>query len=792
MSNSEESQNTTSSDNMKYPFTSQHFAKSVNKIRFNISKAFTFIQDKLKEGIERGDKKISLQSINQEIEFDDESLMERVSEYFNENNIVNSFLPEFTFNNNQNQLFFQHCTELINELLFLDETQESADIEKVQLLDQLNSLVPSNEYMIYRLKGVELNDVKTLIQFMMIAEILYQNKENDESSVLIKYFGLEENRNYAQIDKKYASIFIGFYDSASGKYLHKVNSPGQPVDVIIVLITTPLDIKEIPLEIINERNKSNVDASNNASGFFKKNYEFPSQQARNYTTNSIKRLIKALDFDKDDKISIEDLHKFCLKNSQVYGDELIEQMIVSANRLKFSYQSNPYELERKLHQPLGQNDLKAELRWSVQWSREKKEYCIVHREYTSYWRAIMEKLDEVLPPPRFVPPTYDTSDIDEVSLPSLYNKMQKQMIIKEKPRKIIPDTFKAEAGVIIMNTMSIVPKDKKNNLKKETIVRNPIESVINMRINRDIKFSGNQTISFQGQQYFQEGLRLSQDPRHCGVSTSTVDTKDTNENDNIHPIYKFVPENVMKYSQTNKENTLEKQVKSSGDFGIDPSRITLPSIVQDGQSPQFKGMQNGSTFSEAMRIEAAMKSPAISSKYGQLQSMQLYYENKWYDSMIKKKTVGNQFEAWFRSSDVQTLKASLSKEAHEARSKKFQSDDYKPPYSHTFRDLEPPLDKVPFKNNIKNEQLKPQFNLFDKKDKSKKEPTDREILRKELGFVRFLKIQEKVLNIDGQRYQFLKKDEFGEEEPYDAQHSMFSKKPPFKLYFKGGVDKIQV
>ena len=100
MSNSEESQNTTSSDNMKYPFTSQHFAKSVNKIRFNISKAFTFIQDKLKEGIERGDKKISLQSINQEIEFDDESLMERVSEYFNENNIVNSFLPEFTFNNN--------------------------------------------------------------------------------------------------------------------------------------------------------------------------------------------------------------------------------------------------------------------------------------------------------------------------------------------------------------------------------------------------------------------------------------------------------------------------------------------------------------------------------------------------------------------------------------------------------------------------------------------------------------------------------------------------------------------
>ena len=94
-----------------------------------------------------------------------------------------------------------------------------------------------------------------------------------------------------------------------------MNSPGQPVDVIIVLITTPLDIKEIPLEIINERNKSNVDASNNASGFFKKNYEFPSQQARNYTTNSIKRLIKALDFDKDDKISIEDLHKFCLKNS---------------------------------------------------------------------------------------------------------------------------------------------------------------------------------------------------------------------------------------------------------------------------------------------------------------------------------------------------------------------------------------------------------------------------------------------------------------------------------------------
>ena len=118
LTNSEESENTASSDGIRFPFSCQQFALSINKIRFNIVKAFTFIQDKLKEGITKGDRKISFFSINQEIEFDDEDLMEKVSEYFNENNVVNSFLPEFCFNSNLNQLFFQHCTGLINDLLF--------------------------------------------------------------------------------------------------------------------------------------------------------------------------------------------------------------------------------------------------------------------------------------------------------------------------------------------------------------------------------------------------------------------------------------------------------------------------------------------------------------------------------------------------------------------------------------------------------------------------------------------------------------------------------------------------
>jgi Icc-related predicted phosphoesterase len=75
LSNSEESENTQSSDGVKFPFSCQNFANKINQIRFNIQKAFTFIQEKLREGITRGDKKISFLSINQEIEFDDEDLM---------------------------------------------------------------------------------------------------------------------------------------------------------------------------------------------------------------------------------------------------------------------------------------------------------------------------------------------------------------------------------------------------------------------------------------------------------------------------------------------------------------------------------------------------------------------------------------------------------------------------------------------------------------------------------------------------------------------------------------------
>ena len=90
----------------------------------------------------------------------------------------------------------------------------------------------------------------------------------------------------------------------------------------------------------------------------------------------------------------------------------------------------------------------------------------------------MEKLGEVLPPPRFMPPTYED---DELGLPPIYNKW-KQMRIKETPKKIIPDAFKPEAGVIIMNTLWVNPREKPAEVKEEA--KNPIESVVNLRVSR--------------------------------------------------------------------------------------------------------------------------------------------------------------------------------------------------------------------------------------------------------------------------------------------------------------------
>lgn len=297
----------------------------------------------------------------------------------------------------------------------------------------------------------------------------------------------------------------------------------------------------------------------------------------------------------------------------------------------------------------------------------------------------MEKLGEVLPPPRFTPPTYDD---DELNLPPIYNKW-KEMRIKDTPKKIIPDAFKPEAGVIVMNTLWVNPREKPAEIKAE--VKNPIESVVNLRVNRDTRVAGNPTISFSAQQYFGEGLRLSQEPKLCA------------HDQDIHPIYKFIPENIMKYSSFNQQ----EQQKSINDFGIDPSRITLPSIVGDTNSPHMRNMKDGSTFSDAMRgkddftIDPIYMSGGVP---GNLTKSMMGGQSL--EAKKKKKPSANIFDARVKPNDVPTLKAKLAKEAYEIRARKFQADEYKPPHQHTFRDHVHPLDKPNFLTGTKVAGLK--------------------------------------------------------------------------------------
>ena len=74
---------------------------------------------------------------------------------------------------------------------------------------------------------------------------------------------------------------------------------------------------------------------------------------------------------------------------------------------------------------------------------------------------------------------------------------------------------------------------------------------------------GNPTISFVSQKYYDEGQRLSKDPYICKTE------------DDIHPIYRFVPQNLMKYSDSFDKNT---KARATNESNLDPSRITLVNI----------------------------------------------------------------------------------------------------------------------------------------------------------------------------------------------------------------------
>lgn len=198
--------------------------------------------------------------------------------------------------------------------------------------------------------------------------------------------------------------------------------------------------------------------------------------------------------------------------------------------------------------------------------------------------------------------------------------------------------------------------------------------------------------------------------------------------------------------------------------------------------------KDGSTFSDAMRNKDDLTIDPIYMSGGLPNGLtKSMLHGRSLEPKRIKKIGGNIFNARFQPSDVPSLKQRLSKEAYEIRARKFQADEYKPPHQHTFRDYHTPLGKATFMANTKIDGMKYQSNVYDKKDiKSEAEmnPNLKEDLKKQGGFVRFWNIANHNHNIDKSIYKFLDKDIYGEEEPYDTHYTLFSKKPPFKLYFK--------
>ena len=90
------------------------------------------------------------------------------------------------------------------------------------------------------------------------------------------------------------------------------------------------------------------------------------------------------------------------------------------------------------------------------------------------------------------------------------------------------------------------------------------------------------------------------------------------------------------------------------------------------------------------------------------------------------------------------------------------------------------------KTNIKQKDMEYIPNVYDKKESGEAsfDPYGREKYTQEQGFVRYWNLPDINHNINQTPFQLIKKLPFGEEDHYENDSNIFSKKPPFKLYFK--------
>lgn len=425
----------------------ESFVEYVNKYREDIPKMCNNIlalvsimsENNLNVEFEFTNLKCQLGNINYKL---------KLERYLRENIAIKDAANPLYFNPDLNGRFNDRIAPyLFDELsVACENTTTNEIVLSDRLENDLVKMIPSDVYTFMYVKDVEVYNVESQIQQLIIDDFLRvngknNNQENERPQVFLKHKGFFKQDKVSQVNKKYNSIFTSFCPksypksrtqshrkSASDLYGERKDSEDDietikpkkmrvgseaveynPTnafygDVQILLLNADLEKKKIPLDFgyyDMMRNNSNSRSAIQINSLYSTNREkerkfedFTLKQSKYQNLidtpktidfDSIKYLHDKVDIDGDGQVSLKDQQRFIKKHNIEISTEDTELMIQKANYRKkkpINFVSN-----MSLMEPITVKDLYYEMKFKLKIVQDQKKF--IFPEFYENWMILL-------------------------------------------------------------------------------------------------------------------------------------------------------------------------------------------------------------------------------------------------------------------------------------------------------------------------------------------------------------------------------------------------------------------
>ena len=267
-----------------------------------------------REVLSRDSYVYTFSDIGKSIDFKSKEAVEKCLKDVEDNSSINSMLPELSFDQSHNAVFFDHFGHLLHKADFGEAVKQS----------NLAEHFPSEFYSYALLKDVNLGAMRSILIYMILSQLLEGTLGGlPQKDAVFKTSGSISNGSVSHfLNKLFCSILVAFSDTPTSGFKFETNSLQSCLH--IVMLSTPLEL--IDLKGLEQNTQKFGRSSTHVGGSrdvrVVKPAVFSSRQTK-YSHASISKLLVTMDADGDNKLGQEDILRFAKKNEVFIGPEVL-------------------------------------------------------------------------------------------------------------------------------------------------------------------------------------------------------------------------------------------------------------------------------------------------------------------------------------------------------------------------------------------------------------------------------------------------------------------------------------